>query len=144
MIYQPPTCGPEKIAALDRIDSVWRELRFYVTNTHRWMGSVRRVLTAKANQSSNSIEGYNVSTEDAIAALQGAVEPIDSQWEDWQANLGYRRAMTYVLQLPMTDDFAYSPALLRSLHFMMTEFSLDAGPGLWRPGPIWVHRRFNG
>ncbi len=144
MIYQPPACGPEKRAALDRIDSVWRELRFYVSNTHRWMGSVRRVLTAKANQSSNSIEGYNVSTEDAIAALQGATEPVDSGLEDWQANLGYRRAMTYVLQLANDDYFEYSPALLRGLHFMMTEYSLDAGPGLWRPGPIWVQNELSG
>ena len=138
MIYQAPPCGSEERAALDRIDGVWRELRFYVANTHRWVGSVRRVLTAKANQSSNSIEGYNISTEDAIAALQGAVEPTDSAWEDWQANLGYRRAMTYVLQLGKDEFFEYTASLLRGLHFMVTENSLEAGPGLWRPGPVWV------
>ena len=144
MIYQAPTSGPEKRAALARIDSLWRELRFYVADTRRWVGPVRRVLTAVANQSSNSIEGYNVSTEDAIAALQGAVEPTDSGWEDWQANLGYRRAMTYVLQLAHDDHFEYSARLLQSLHFMMTEYSMDAGPGLWRPGPIWVRNSASG
>ena len=138
MIYQAPSVSPEKQAALDRIENVWRQLRFYVADQRRWVGSVRRVLAAVANQSSNSIEGYNVSTEDAIAALQGAVEPIESEWEDWNANLGYRRAMTYVLQLAHDDHFEYSAALLRSLHFMMTEYALDASPGRWRPGPIWV------
>ncbi|HEX3324894.1 MAG TPA: Fic family protein, partial [Solirubrobacterales bacterium] len=44
------------------------------------------------------------------------------------------------------DDphFAYSPALIRSLHFMMTEYSLDASPGLWRPGPIWIRNSATG
>lgn len=144
MIYQAPTYGPEKRAALERIDRVWRDLRYYVADQRRWVGSVRRVLTARANQSSNSIEGYNISTEDAIAALQGASEPMESPWEDWQANLGYRRAMTYVLQLARDDYFEYSAPLLRSLHFMMTEYTLDAGSGLWRPGPIWVQNSLTG
>ncbi|MGD0983306.1 MAG: Fic family protein [Acidimicrobiales bacterium] len=144
MLYETPTCGPEEEAALAKIDGVWRDLRFYVAKTNRWVGSVRRVLAAKANQSSNSIEGYNISTEDAIAAIQGAVEPTDSGWEDWQANLGYRRAMTYVLQLSDDQDFEYSTALMRSLHFMMTEYSLQAHPGRWRPGPIWVQDSLTG
>jgi Fic family protein len=108
------------------------------------LGSVRRVLTAVANQGSNTIEGYNISTEDAIAAIQGAVEPVDSRWEDWAANLGYRRAMTYVLQLAGDEHFTYNAALIRSLHFMMMEYALDSGPGLWRPGPIWVRNDQSG
>jgi Fic family protein len=139
MIYQMPECGAEERAAIQRIEALWRELRFYVAHDQkRWVGSVRRLLAAVANQGSNSIEGYNISTEDAIAAIQGAVEPMDSRWQDWQANLGYRRAMTYVLQLAQDQSFEYSTALLRSLHFMMVEYDLDASPGLWRPGPIWV------
>jgi Fic family protein len=139
MIYQTPECGPEEHAAIQRIEARWRELRFYVAHDHkRWVGPVRRLLAAVANQGSNSIEGYNISTEDAIAAIQGAVEPVDSRWQDWQANLGYRRAMTYVLQLAQDNHFEYSTALLRSLQFMMVEYDLAANPGLWRPGPIWV------
>jgi Fic family protein len=144
MIYQAPTCGPAEQASLERIDRVWRDLRYYVADQRRWVGSVRRVLAAQANQSSNSIEGYHISTEDAIAALQGASEPMESPWEDWQANLGYRRAMTYVLQLARDDYFEYSASLLRSLHFMMTEHSFEAGPGLWRPGPIWIQNSLTG
>ena len=58
--------------------------------------------------------------------------------------MGYRRAMTYVLQLAQDDHFEYTAALLRSLHFMMTEYSLDASPGLWRPGAIWVRNDATG
>lgn len=52
--------------------------------------------------------------------------------------------MTYVLQLAKDQHFGYTAALIRSLHFMMTEYSLDAGPGLWRLGPIWVRNDATG
>src|SRR5688572_17271769 len=92
-IYLTPECGAEELAAISRIEDRWRDLRYYVAQEpRRWVGSVRRVLAARANQGSNSIEGYNISTEDAIAAIQGAAEPTDSNWLDWQANMSYRRA----------------------------------------------------
>ncbi|HEV7564491.1 MAG TPA: Fic family protein [Microbacteriaceae bacterium] len=85
----------------------------------------------------------NVTDEDAVAAVEGD-EPMDAEDEAWAAISGYRRAMTYVLQLAHDDHFAYNPGLIRSLHFMMTEYSLDASPGLWRPGPIWINNEASG
>jgi hypothetical protein len=38
----------------------------------------------------------------------------------------------------------YSSALIRALHFMTTEHELDASPGLWRPGPIFVRNEATG
>ncbi|MGQ0717101.1 MAG: Fic family protein [Pseudonocardiales bacterium] len=98
---------------------------------------MQRVLAARAIQGSNSIEGYNVSVEDAVAAIEGE-ELTDPSGLNSQAVSGYRRAMTYVTGLATDDHFEYSTALLRGLHFMMTEYSLDAWPGRWRPGPIWI------
>ena len=46
--------------------------------------------------------------------------------------------MTYVLQLATDTDFMYSERLLKSLHFMMTNYDLKNRPGLWRAGAIWV------
>ena len=143
-IFETPTIGPEEGSALARVDELRRELRIYVAEPRRWSGSVRRVLAAKAIQGSNSIEGYNVSDEDAVAVIDGATEPTSSGPADWQANQGYGRAMTYVLQLARDEHFDYSAALLRSLHFMMTECALDAGPGLWRRGPVWVRNDATG
>ena len=143
MVYETPDLGLEEDAALARIDELRRELRYYLAEPKRWVGSVRRVLGARAIQGSNSIEGYNVSVEDAVAAIEGE-EPTDARVEDWQAVVGYRRAMTYVLQLAQDDHFEYTPALIRSLHFMMTEYSLEASPGLWRPGPIWIRNDATG
>lgn len=143
MIYEIPSVGEGERAALARIDELRRQLRFYVAEPRRWLGSVRRVLAARAIQGSNSIEGYNVSVEDAVAAIEGD-DPAEARDEDWHAVMGYRRAMTYVLQLAQDPHFEYTAALLRSLHFMMTEYALDASPGLWRPGAIWVRNDATG
>jgi Fic family protein len=143
-VYEIPAVGAAEEAALERIDDLRRQLRFYIAEEpRRWVGSVRRVLSARAIQGSNSIEGYEVSVEDALAAIDGD-EPAEARARDWLAVLGYRRAMTYVLQLAGDSHFEYSPALLRSLHFMITEYNLAASPGLWRPGPIWVRNDATG
>lgn len=143
MIYRTPPIGPEEDHALAEIARLRRELRYYVAEPRRWVGSVRRVLSARAIQGSNSIEGYNVSVEDALAAVQNE-ELAEASTLDRNAVVSYRRAMTYVIQLATDDHFEYTPALIRSLHFIMTEYSLDASPGLWRPGPIWVRNDSTG
>lgn len=137
MVYEVPDIREGEEAALARIEELRRQLRFYVAEPRRWVGSVRRVLGARAIRGSNSIEGFNVSVEDALAAMEGE-PPAEAAATDWQAVMGYRRAMTYVIQLAHDDHFEFTPSLIRSLHFMMTEYTLEAGPGLWRPGPIWV------
>ena len=143
MIFQTPQLGFGELAALEKIEDLRQQLRFYVAEPRRWFGSVGRVLRARAIQGSNSIEGYNVSIEDAVAAVEGK-GPVDADEENWRATVGYQSAMTYVLQLARDSHFEYSAALIRALHFMMTEYSLDAGPGLWRPGPIWVRNDATG
>jgi Fic family protein len=143
MIFETPPLSFEEDAALTRIQDLWGQLRYYVSEPRRWVGSVRRVLSARAIQGSNSIEGINVSVEDALAAVDGD-EPMEAQDEDRDATLGYRRALTYVLQLAHDQNFAYSPEIIKSLHFMMTEYALDLGPGLWRQGPIWVRNDSTG
>ena len=143
MIFQTPPMSFEEVAALQKIDELRRQLRFRVAQPRPWVGLVRQVLGARAIQGSNSIEGYDVSVEDALAAIGGG-QPTDAREEDWNAVSGYRRAMTYVLQLAQDEHFEYTPQILRSLHFMMTEYTLDASPGLWRPGPIWIRNDATG
>ena len=143
MIFAIPDPTIEEEIALARIEDLRHELRHYVAEPKRWVGQIRRVLAARAIQGSNSIEGYNVSIEDAVAAIEGDA-PSTASYEDWQAAQGYRRAMTYVLQLAHNEHFAYSSQVISSLHFMIAEYSLNASPGLWRPGPIWVRNDATG
>lgn len=143
MIYAIPEIEAPEEAALRRIEDLKRQLRFRVAEPRRWVGSVRRVLSARAIRGSNSIEGFDVSVEDALAAVEGD-EPAEADERDWLAVRGYQRAMTYVIQLADDRHFEYSSALIRSLHFMMTEYTLEASPGLWRPGPIWIRNDATG
>ena len=99
-----PSSGPKRFLAPASASDVAHDARSAGSDPFA------ALLAAVANQGSNSIEGYNISTEDAIAAIQGAVEPMDSGWQDWQANLGYRRAMTYVIQLAKDEHFEYTTA----------------------------------
>ena len=98
---------------------------------------------ARAIQGSNSIEGYNVTIDDAMAAA-GNAEPLEAHGETWSALVGYRNAMTYVLQLSDDPHFSFSRGLIRSLHFMMQQYDFTKNPGKWRPGPIFVRNEQTG
>ncbi len=138
MIFTAPILDEVELAVVSRIDELKTRLRYVVgTTPARWQGLLRRSTFARAIQGSNSIEGYNVTVDDAIAAVDGE-EPLDASAEAWAAVQGYRTAMTYVLQLANDPHFHYSTDLVRSLHFMLMQYDLTKNPGKWRPGPIYV------
>lgn len=123
-------------AVLDRINEIKKQLVFGFAPT-RWLGLLCRNTFARAVRASNSIEGYEISNDDAVAAVEGE-EPIDPKTENWWANVGYRRAMTLVLQKASSPHFRYSTELLDSLHFMMLDYDLSKNPGNWRRRSIYV------
>jgi Fic family protein len=107
------------------------------------MGGLRRIALAGAVQASNSIEGYNATLDDVVAAVDGE-EPTDADRETQFAVAGYRDAMTYVLQLANDEHGFVDEGLLKALHFMMLKHDLSKNPGRWRPGPIYVRREPSG
>ncbi len=119
------------------IDALRERLRHRVSQSRRWTGLLARVTFARNIRGSNSIEGYNVTVDDAIAAIEGE-EPLDADQETWAAVTGYRKAMTYVLQRSDDEFFSYDVELLRGLHFMMLDYDLSKRPGRWRPGIVYV------
>jgi Fic family protein len=123
---------------IEQIDRIRKTLKYALSEPSRWYGFLRRSSFARAIRGSNSIEGFNVTAEDALAAVDGG-EPTDAEQEAWEAVKGYRNAMTYVLQLATDEHFSYSEGLLRSLHYMMLHYDLTKHPGRWRPGPIYVN-----
>lgn len=143
MLFTTPLLDAEEGGVLSRIDDLRLRLRYQVTGQRRWVGSLRRISFARALQGSNSIEGYNVTLDDAVAAAD-AEAPLDAEGETWAAVLGYRDAMTYVMQMADDPYFGYSEHLLRSLHFMMLKYDLGKLPGRWRPGSIYVRNEATG
>jgi Fic family protein len=136
MIFKPSTLDPLEWKVLEQVETLKKELAYSIT-PRRWGGLLRRSTFARAVQGSNSIEGYNVTVDDAIAAVAGE-EPLDPKTEAWFAVEGYQLAMTYVLQKAGDPYFSYSADLIQSLHFMMMSHDLTKNPGRWRPGSIFI------
>jgi len=135
-LFQPPEIDPQEEAVMARIEEVRKTLS-YATSSRRWTGVLAKMTLAKGIQGSNSIEGYNVTDDDAMAAVERE-EMLDADTETVAALNGYRAAMSYVLQLSDDPHFSYSRGLIRSLHFIMVGYDLTKNPGKWRPGPIFV------
>ena len=137
-IYTPPKLTSEDDHVIELINEQRQRLKYHIANTpNRWSGLLRRNSMARAIQGSNSIEGYHATMDDVVAAIEDE-EPMDATEETWREIVGYRNAMTYILQLAEDEHFEFHPQLLRSLHFMMLQHSLKKMPGRWRPGHIYV------
>lgn len=137
MLFQAPELDATELQVLEQVETLKTALRWHLTEPRRWVGSLRRVSLARAIQGSNSIEGYDAGLDDAVDIAAGE-EPLDTDDETRLALLGYRNAMTYVLQMAEDPDFHYSDQLLKSLHYMMTNYALKNRPGRWRGGSIFV------
>src|ERR1017187_10749233 len=98
MIHATPKLNSHEKRVMDDIEEIRRNIKCSLSTPGRWVGLLRRNAFARAIRGSNSIEGYNVTAEDAIAAVEGE-EPITADRESWLAVTGYRTAMTFVLQL---------------------------------------------
>jgi len=144
MIFRFAGLDEKEAQVLQNIDDLRKHLSFIGSQPKRWSGLLSRNVFAKAVRGSNSIEGYNVTQEDAIAAVEGNEPTIDPKTEAWHAVLGYRQAMTLVLQKAADPFFQYSAEFLKSLQFMMVVYDLSKNPGLWRLGPIFVRREDTG
>lgn len=139
MLYTSPDLDGAELAVLADIEDLRQKLRYALHEPRRWSGSLRRLSFARNIQGSNSIEGYDAPLDDVAAVALGE-EPLDSSEETRRALEGYRNAMTYVIQRADDHDFECSVSLIKSLHFMMTGYSLLNRPGRWRAGPIYVQR----
>jgi Fic family protein len=143
MIFQTPDIWSNESEVLGKIDETRTNLNYALKTPKRWTGFLRRNLTARAVQGSNSIEGYNVTFEDAVAAIEGE-EPTDAAPEPWAAVVGYRNALTYVMQLADDIHFNLNEELIRALHNLMLLHDPAKNPGRWRPGPVYVRREPSG
>lgn len=138
MLFEQPALNDREEAVAGEVEDLRKKLSRQLYEPRRWFGSLRRLSFARAIQGSNSIEGFNAKLDDVAAAAAGE-EPLDADTETKLALWGYREAMTYVLQLAGETQFEYSEQLLKSLHFMMTNYKLTNRAGLWRSGSIYVH-----
>lgn len=143
MLFTAPELDDREREVLAQVEELKSKLRLQLHEPRRWLGSLRRLAFARNIQGSNSIEGYDAALDDAAAVALGE-DPLDTSAETRMALEGYRNAMTYVLQTSADPQFAYSEQLLKSLHFMMTSYSMRTSPGRWRAGAIYVRNDESG
>src|ERR1700690_4666560 len=118
MLFQAPEALEAEMEVLHKIHAMRQSLKYAISTPGRWFGVLRRATLARNIRHSNSIEGINVTRDDALAAVEND-EPLTAERTPWQATVGYRNAMTYVFKLANDRHFSYSEGLIRSLHFMM-------------------------
>lgn len=137
MIFRAPELDDRDQAVLNKVIELKSELDFMVP-PGRWFGSLRRDTLARAVRGSNSIEGYEISLNDAHAVVEDE-EVFDVEEETRMAVSGYRAAMTLVLQKEEDLYFSFNHDFLNALHFMMVGYDLSKNPGRWRPGAVFVY-----
>jgi Fic family protein len=136
--FAAPVLRADHRAVLGLIDDLHQQVGRCVVTPQ-----LRRMAFARAVQASNSIEGYDASLDDVIAAVDS--EPTFDATEETQLALaGYRDAMTYVLQLADEPEIKVDEGLLKALHFMMVKHDLSKSPGRLRRGPIFVRDEQSG
>ena len=127
--------------AIARIRS---DLRLHVAaEPRRWTGWLARMTRARALAASNSVEGINVSQDDAIAAIDGE-DPANTDRDTWRAVIGYREAMNYISQRRQSPSFRITEDVLLAVHFMICQSHLAAHPGQYRPGWVGVRNTQTG
>ncbi|MCY3857271.1 MAG: Fic family protein [Rhodospirillales bacterium] len=117
--------------------------RYVAAEPRRWTGLLARMTRARALAGSNSVEGINVSEEDAIAAIDRE-DPSTTDRDTWLAVVGYREAMDYILQRRQSESFRITEDVLLAVHFMICRSDLAANPGQYRPGWVGVRNSRTG
>jgi Fic family protein len=138
MIFATPKLTDEDEAVLTLIHEQRDQLRYSVAQApNRWSGFLRRNTFARALQGSNSIEGIKAELPDAIAIVDDE-KPETVEEETYRALVGYRTALTYILQTHDDPYFELNAQVIKSLHFMMLSYDLTKAPGQYRSGSIFV------
>lgn len=139
MLFATPNLDLEDQAVLDEVHRMRTQAAGVLRAPRRWQGGLRRTTQARAIQGSNTIEGYTVSDDDALAAVDDD-EPVTADDLTWREIIGYRRVLTFVLQMSGSPGFRVDDQVLRSMHFMLLEHDLPKAPGQWRTGNVYVSR----
>ncbi|MEI2697608.1 MAG: hypothetical protein V9E94_04415 [Microthrixaceae bacterium] len=119
MIYAPPQLGEPEMRVIEELDQMRSELRHNVRDRRRWLGSLRRLTFARNVQGSNSIEGYDASLDDVLAAVDDE-ETLEAGEETRLALRGYRGRVAHVRDAdrprPGTAVHRRVPAQVPALH----------------------------
>ncbi len=137
-LFRTPVMDLEDDRVLEEIRQMRAALAETLRAPRRWNGNLRRNAQARAIQGSNSIEGYVIDGQDAVAAVDDE-EPLSADELTWAEIKGYRRLLTWVVGTASADAaFELSALAVRMMHFMLLEHDVTKSPGQYRPGEIYI------
>ncbi|MDR1635582.1 MAG: Fic family protein, partial [Bifidobacteriaceae bacterium] len=126
----------EDAAVVAEVHSMRSKLARQLRAPARWTGTLRRHAEARAISQSSAIEGYRVTDQDALAAVDGQA-PREAEAATWKEIEGYRDAMTFVMTRAKSRRPIDESTLLAA-HFMLLKHDLSRRPGEYRQGGIVV------
>jgi Fic family protein len=137
MLLPTPRLTPGLNASLTELDELRSALGQQSHRPARWMGTLRRLLQASVVEGSTAIEGFHVSTDEALGLL-GGDEQAQPGEEDRLAVACYGRAMDHVAAMAADPSFRWLDRVILDLHFDACWFQPQANPGRWREGPVGI------
>lgn len=137
MLLPTPPITTDSSARLGELDELRRTLGQQSHRPARWMGTLRRLLQASVVEGSTGIEGFSVSTQEALSLL-GGEEQAQPGEEDRLAVACYGRAMDHVAAMAGDPTFHWVERVILDLHFDACWFQPQANPGIWREGPVGI------
>ncbi len=137
MLIRTPEITPDLHERLHELDGLRKQLSQEAGRSIPWMGALRRLVRATSVESSTSIEGFHVSTSEAVALVSGNEQP-DPEDVDRMAVACYGHAMDHVGVMAGDPVFRWVDRVLLDLHFDACHFQRQAGPGLWRTGSVGI------
>lgn len=138
MIFATPELTARDQEVLSDIAEMRDRLAGMLRLPRRWQGNLRRSLQARAIRGSNTIEGYAVTQQDAVAAVDDE-SPLLADAATWAEITGYRRVLTFIINHASTPDFHIDSQTLRIMHYMLLEHDLvGSSAGSFRATDIYV------
>lgn len=142
-LFATPQLDLEDSVVLEEIHDAREELASRLRIPRNWTGSLRRNAVARAIRGSNSIEGYHVDLDDAVAAVEDE-SPMSADAATWLEIRGYRLALGYVLAAASDPATRMDESMLKSLHYMMLSHEGSKSPGRYREREIFVQDEKSG
>lgn len=138
MIYRTPALPKDLQARLSELDELRQQLGRETAYPSPWIGTLRKQVRAASVESSVSIEGFEMPSEEAENVVAGAASGVEESDENRLAVASYARAMDHVGVMALDPVFEWADRVILDLHFDACYFQRDKSPGHWRTGPIGV------
>ncbi|MBF6620456.1 MAG: Fic family protein [Patulibacter sp.] len=136
MLFSTPTPDDALAERLGRLDRLRDQLALHARGADRFAVRLRREWRAAAAQSSIRIEGFEVSDDEARAAVDDQL-PADGDAAR-AALTAYLQAMHHVTVLARDPRFRWNERVIQDLHFDLAAFDRDTNPGIYRTEGIAV------